>query len=264
MIFIQGGIIVGNHNTWAKSYNKGLFAFKKISISIIIPIILLALLAWFLVKKQNHSYLFTGSIMLSLSAIIFGIALWIDIYDKAKGACLTFSGVLYTLVLFPIIMSIDFPNRICPIANIDYFSLVNGDTMVTTYYALSVISVIGITYIVTSIVRKNKIFMLLPLAASFITLIPQSIISEEKMGYIVFGIVFIGQLLICVLPKREYVGIKKHNKNYSSSSSGGSSSGTYSGGYSGYTPPKSERTFTQGGSTGCGIGGSFCGCGNGR
>lgn len=28
--------------------------------------------------------------------------------------------------------------------------------------------------------------------------------------------------------------------------------------------PKQERTFTQGGPTGCGIGGSFCGCGSGK
>ena len=31
-----------------------------------------------------------------------------------------------------------------------------------------------------------------------------------------------------------------------------------------YGEPREERSFTQGGSTGCGIGGSFCGCGAGR
>lgn len=54
-----------------------------------------------------------------------------------------------------------------------------------------------------------------------------------------------------------------------SKSEGGSSSsygGSYSSsGYSGsFDKPKSERSFTEGGPTGCGIGGSFCGCGSGR
>ena len=54
-----------------------------------------------------------------------------------------------------------------------------------------------------------------------------------------------------------------------SKSEGGSSSsygGSYSsGGYSGsFDKPKSERSFTEGGPTGCGIGGSFCGYGSGR
>lgn len=40
---------------------------------------------------------------------------------------------------------------------------------------------------------------------------------------------------------------------------------TYSsvGYHSSLKSPKQERTFTQGGPTGCGIGGSFCGCGSG-
>ena len=36
------------------------------------------------------------------------------------------------------------------------------------------------------------------------------------------------------------------------------------GGYPIYSPPEETRSFTQGGPTGCGIGGSFCFCGDGR
>ena len=49
-------------------------------------------------------------------------------------------------------------------------------------------------------------------------------------------------------------------------SSGAYSGSSYtSGGYSSSIDDSTnERTFTQGGPTGCGIGGSFCGCGSGR
>ena len=49
--------------------------------------------------------------------------------------------------------------------------------------------------------------------------------------------------------------------SYSSSSSSSYSSGGYS---SSFESSTSERSFTEGGPTGCGIGGSFCGCGSGR
>lgn len=57
--------------------------------------------------------------------------------------------------------------------------------------------------------------------------------------------------------------------SYSGSGYGSYSGGSYgsysSGGYSSsFDSSTSERTFTEGGPTGCGIGGSFCGCGSGR
>lgn len=57
--------------------------------------------------------------------------------------------------------------------------------------------------------------------------------------------------------------------SYSNGSSGayssGGSSSYSSGGYSSsFESSTSERSFTEGGATGCGIGGSFCGCGSGR
>lgn len=53
------------------------------------------------------------------------------------------------------------------------------------------------------------------------------------------------------------------SRSYSRSSS--SSSSYSSSGYgSSFGSSRSEGTFTQGGATGCGIGGSFCGCGDGR
>ena len=59
------------------------------------------------------------------------------------------------------------------------------------------------------------------------------------------------------------------SSSYSSSSSSSySSSGSSSYSSGGYSPSfessTSERSFTEGGPTGCGIGGSFCGCGSGR
>lgn len=51
------------------------------------------------------------------------------------------------------------------------------------------------------------------------------------------------------------------SSSYSSSGSSSYSSGGYS---SSFESSTSERSFTEGGPTGCGIGGSFCGCGSGR
>lgn len=50
----------------------------------------------------------------------------------------------------------------------------------------------------------------------------------------------------------------------SSYSSSGSSSYSSGGSSSSFESSTSERSFTEGGPTGCGIGGSFCGCGSGR
>ena len=59
--------------------------------------------------------------------------------------------------------------------------------------------------------------------------------------------------------------ITESTKSTSSDSSPQSSSSYSLGGYSSsYGSSNEERTFTQGGPTGCGIGGSFCGCGSGR
>ena len=59
------------------------------------------------------------------------------------------------------------------------------------------------------------------------------------------------------------------SSSYSSSSSSSYSSDSFSSyssdGYSSsFDSSTSERSFTEGGPTGCGIGGSFCGCGSGR
>lgn len=100
----------------------------------------------------------------------------------------------------------------------------------------------------------------LQLAKTVLTVIAAVAFLGTETGHpVIVGVIAL--IIACVVFYYE----PKVYTGHTYTSSGYSGSGYHSGGYgSSIDHSTNERSFTQGGSTGCGIGGSFCGCGSGR